>query len=85
MEKKDGIASGKTRAFAKTFKEKINEELTEQDLKEIIRSVIKEAKKGNIKALEVLRDTRGEKPKENISVGVSYEDYIKKVEDEEEY
>jgi len=27
----------------------------------------------------------GQKPKENIKIGVSYEDYIKKVEDEEEY
>lgn len=73
LEKKDGIASGKTRAFAKTFREKINEELTEQDLKEIIRSVIKEAKKGNIKALEVLRDTRGEKPKDIIDANVKTE------------
>lgn len=48
-------------------------------------SLIQEALKGNTKAFEVIRDTIGEKPKENISVGVSYEDYIKKVEDEEEY
>ncbi len=48
-------------------------------------SLIQEAINGNTKAFEVIRDTIGEKPKENIKVGVSYEDYIKKVEDEEEY
>lgn len=48
-------------------------------------ALIKEAEKGNVKAYETIRDTLGQKPKENISVGVSYEDYIKKVSDEDEY
>lgn len=48
-------------------------------------SLIEKAMTGDTKAFEVIRDTIGEKPKENISVGVSYEDYIKKVEDENEY
>lgn len=48
-------------------------------------SLIQEAINGNTKAFEVIRDTIGEKPKENISVGVSYEDYIKKVEEKDEY
>ena len=51
----------------------------------ITAALIREAEKGNVKAYETIRDTLGQKPKENISVGVSYEDYIKKVEDEEEY
>ena len=53
--------------------------------KKISLSLIMSALSGNTKAYEVIRDTIGEKPKENINVGVSYEDYIKRVEDEEEY
>ena len=48
-------------------------------------SLLMKATSGDTKAFEVIRDTIGEKPKENISVGVSYEDYIKKVEDKDEY
>ena len=52
---------------------------------DITTALIKEAEKGNVRAYETIRDTLGQKPKENISVGVSYEDYIKRVEDEKEY
>ena len=44
--------------------------------------------KGNIKAIETIRDTAGEKPKEQIestNIEMSYEDYIKKIEDIDEY
>ena len=60
--KKGGIASGKSRAFAKTFKEMINEVMTDDDLKKMISTMVKEAQKGNTKAFEIIRDTRGEKP-----------------------
>ena len=57
-----GIASGKARAIAKTFKETINDQLSDDDLKKIIKKIISEAQRGNMKAVELLRDTRGEKP-----------------------
>lgn len=85
--RKGGIASGKTRAVAKTFKETINAELSNDDLIKIIQKVIKEAQKGNMKAIELLRDTRGEKPTEKISgdLNLSYEDAIKRVSGKDEY
>ena len=52
---------------------------------DITLALIKEAEKGNVRAYETIRDTLGQKPKENINIGVSYEEYIKKVEDENEY
>ena len=64
--KKGGIASGKSRAIAKTFRETIDCEMSDDDLKKIINRVIKEAQKGNMKAVELLRDTRGEKPVERF-------------------
>ena len=64
--KKGGEASGKSRAIAKTFRETIDCEMSDDDLKKIINRVIKEAQKGNMKAVELLRDTRGEKPVERF-------------------
>jgi ribosomal protein S3AE len=60
--RKGGIASGKARAIAKTFRETINDELSDESLKKIIKKIISEAQRGNMKAVELLRDTRGEKP-----------------------
>ena len=64
--RKGGIASGKARAIAKTFKETINDELSDEALKKIIKKIIHEAQRGNMKAIELLRDTRGEKPVEQV-------------------
>ena len=81
-----GIASGKARAERKSMREELLILLQEDKMQEKISlALLEQAKKGNTKAYEIIRDTIGEKPKENISVGVSYEDYIKKVEDEKEY
>ena len=66
--RKGGIASGKARAIAKTFKETINNELSDDDLKKIIKKIISEAQRGNMKAVELLRDTRGEKPREEFNI-----------------
>lgn len=63
-----GIASGKSRAIAKTFKQAINDTVTDKDMELMIKAMMKAAKNGNTKAFEVLRDTRGEKPKEEIEV-----------------
>ena len=53
----------------KLFKEEIIKRLNAKDFEEIIDSLIKRAKK-NDKAFEVLRDTIGQKPKEEISANV---------------
>lgn len=83
---KAGKASAKKRAERKTLREELLLLLEEGEMqKKISLSLLQGALNGNTKAFEIIRDTIGEKPKENIKVGVSYEDYIKKVEDEEEY
>lgn len=66
--RKGGIASGKARAIAKTFKETINAELSDADLQKIIKKIISEAQRGNMKAVELLRDTRGEKPRDEVNI-----------------
>lgn len=60
--RKGGIASGKARAIRKTFKETINGELDDKTMSALIKAMINQAKKGNTKAFEILRDTVGEKP-----------------------
>ncbi len=81
-----GIKSGKVRAERKTLREELLLLLSQGDTQnKLSLSIIQKALTGDTKAFEVIRDTIGEKPKENISVGVSYEDYIKKVEDKDEY
>lgn len=64
--RKAGIASGKSRRVAKMFREAIDDNMTDSDINAITKKMIALAKKGNIKAYEVLRDTRGEKPVEQI-------------------
>ena len=66
LARKAGIASGKSRRVAKMFKEAIDDNMTDSDINAITKKMISLAKKGNIKAYEVLRDTRGEKPVEQI-------------------
>lgn len=83
--KKGGIKSAESRRAIKTFKQAFEEQLDDNKIKELIDAMYKRATNGDTKAFELIRDTMGQKPKENISVGVSYEDYIKKVSDEDEY
>ena len=89
ISRKGGIASGKSRARMKTFKEAIINTTSEEELEEMI-ARIKEniIKKGDIQSAIFLRDTLGQKPTdktENVNTTLSYEDYIKKVESEDEY
>lgn len=89
-EEKVGKASAKARQEKKILRELLEEALltntkTGNRYIDITNALIQEAEKGNVKAYETIRDTLGQKPKENIRIGISYEDYIKKVEDEEEY
>lgn len=64
-----GIASGKSRRERKTLKEELLLLLSKGDTQQKVSlALIKEALQGNTKAFEVIRDTVGEKPKEEIEV-----------------
>lgn len=84
---------GKRSAEIKKERKKLKEELllllSENDNnRKMSLAILKKALKGNIKAFEIIRDTIGEKPKEQIestNIEMSYEDYIKKIEDTDEY
>lgn len=71
--KKGGIASGKARQ-EKIILKKLLEVALEKETKtgnqavDITNALIKKAKKGNVKAYEVIRDTLGQKPIENINI-----------------
>jgi len=65
--KKGGIASGKARREKKLWKDEIMKRLGENDWNEIIDNLKERAKK-NSKDFEVLRDTMGQKPTDNISL-----------------
>ena len=81
MGRKGGIASGKARREKKIFKEAIEKQLG-QNIDSMIKSMITQAKKGNVQAIAFLRDTIGEKPtdkvetdvKENVTIKISLED-----------
>ena len=66
--KKGGEASGKARAIKKTFKEAFEDDLTDDKIKALIDAMYKEAKRGNTKAFEIIRDTMGQKPIERQEV-----------------
>lgn len=71
----------------KLFKEEILKRMGEDDWNEMVDKLIARAKEQD-KAFEVLRDTVGQKPTEkveNTNVEISYEDYINKVADDNEY
>ena len=65
--RKGGIASGKARREKKLWKDEIMKRLGENDWNEIIDNLKERAKK-NDKSFEVLRDTMGQKPTDNIAI-----------------
>ena len=91
--KKGGIKSGQVRREKKILKELLEEALlkntkTGNRYIDITNALIQEAEKGNVKAYETIRDTLGQKPtekQEQITTTLTYEDYIKKVENKDEY
>lgn len=87
--KKGGIKSGEVRRERKTLKDELLLLLSSGDTqKKVSLAIIKKALSGDTKAFEVIRDTIGEKATEkveNTNIELSYEDYIKKVEDADEY
>ena len=87
--KKGGIKSGEVRRERKTLKDELLLLLaTGNTQNKVSLALIEKALSGDIKAFEVIRDTIGEKAVEkveNTNIELSYEDYIKKVEDADEY
>lgn len=70
--KKGGIASAKARQERKALKEELLLLLSEGDTqKKISLSLIQQALDGNTKAFEVIRDTIGEKPVDEIKADVN--------------
>ena len=84
-----GKRSGEVRRARKTLREELLLLLSQGNVQEkIILAMIDKCLKGDTKAYEVIRDTIGEKPKdqvENLNIETTYEDYINKVADEDEY
>lgn len=89
ISKKGGIRSGESRRERKKLKEELLLLLSEGDNnRRMSLAIFERALNGDTKAFEVIRDTIGEKPKEQIestNIEMSYEDYIKKIEDTDEY
>ena len=89
--KKRGSAGGKASVQARREKKFFKEEIEKQlggSIEQIIKAMLEKARKGDIQAGQFLRDTIGEKPTdkvENTNVDISYEEYLKKVEDEDAY
>lgn len=87
--KNGGIKSGEVRRERKTLKDELLLLLaTGNTQNKVSLALIKKALSGDTKAFEVIRDTIGEKAVEkveNTNIELSYEDYIKKVEDADEY
>lgn len=67
--RKGGIKSGEARREKKLFKEEILKRMKETDWEEMIDKLIARAKNQD-KAFEILRDTIGQKPKEEIEASI---------------
>ena len=65
-----GIKSGESRREKKMFKEAIEKQLG-QSIDGMIKSMIDQAKKGNVQAITFLRDTIGEKPTDKVEADVN--------------
>lgn len=68
--KQGGIKSGEARREKKLFKEEILKRMGEDDWNEMIDKLIARAKTTD-KAFEVLRDTIGQKPKEEVEADLT--------------
>ena len=67
--KKGGKVSAQKRAERKTLKEELLLLLSSNQIQnKISLALIEQAQKGNTRAFEIIRDTIGEKPKDNIQI-----------------
>lgn len=83
---KGGIASGKARKQKKMLKTLLEEALskgteTDNDYINITLALIQQANNGNVKAYEVIRDTLGQKPKEQIEISHDTNEIENKIDD----
>lgn len=86
--KKGGIASGESRRRRKTLKEELIALLEKGDTQERVSlALLQQVLDGNVQAFNTLRDTIGEKPVDKVeaNVGLTYEEQLKKVSDNDEY
>lgn len=74
-----GKKSGEMRRALKTFKELDDEYTTDDERKAMLTILKKMAMKGNLKAIEMYRDTMGMKPVENVKVATVEPDAIEKI------
>ena len=88
---KAGKASVEARRKRKTLREELLALLEKGEYQEkISTALIGRAMTGDTKAYEVIRDTIGEKPTDKVenkneNVNMTYEEYLKKVSDSDEY
>lgn len=86
---KGGKKSGEVRAERKKLKDELIMLLaTDDNQYKMSSTLVKQAIKGNLSAFLTIRDTIGEKPVdkvENTNVDMTLEEYLKKVEDKDEY
>lgn len=66
--RKGGRASVEARRRLKSFRELDADFTTDDERKEMLNALKLKAKRGNIKAFEIYRDTVGLKPKENVEI-----------------
>lgn len=66
--RKGGQASVEARRRLKSFRELDDDFTTDDERKEMLDALKLKAKRGNIKAFEIYRDTIGLKPKENVEI-----------------
>jgi hypothetical protein len=86
--RKGGIASGEARKRRKTLKEELIALLEINDNNnKISLAVLQKALNGDIQAFTTIRDTIGEKPKDEVDLNnkISYEEALKKVSNKDEY
>lgn len=88
ISRKGAEATNRLRRERKTLKEELLLLLSENDMQEKISlALLQKAMQGDTKAFEVMRDTIGEKPKDEIDLkgSMTYEKAIREVVDEDEY
>ncbi len=88
---KGGKKSGEVRKEKKLLKEQLEILLAMKDedgvsnSDKMIKALYDKSMIGDTKAFELIRDTIGQKPKDEQEIKITYEDRLKEAEDEEEY
>ena len=72
--KKGGKASGEARRKLKSFRELDTEFTTDEERREMLETLKLKARRGNLKAFEIYRDTMGMNPKDQTAITTEYAD-----------